>query len=92
MRIIHAEDPYTALGPEEQDITQFVPEGLPAGIVVVERVDVLVFLGRILGVLDRAVRAVEEPFGMILHVGMVRGAVQCEVERYLHAACADLSE
>ncbi len=37
----------------------------------VERVDVLVFLGRIFRELDRAIRAVIEPVGMLGDVGMI---------------------
>src|SRR5581483_12430703 len=45
--------------------------------------DILVLLGRVLGVLDRAVRAAAEPVGMLLEPGMVGRALDGEVERDL---------
>ncbi len=41
--VVDAEDPHPALGPEEEDVPKFIPEGLPVGVVVVERIDILVF-------------------------------------------------
>ena len=58
----------------------------------VEWEDVLVFFGRVFRVLDGAVRAVEEPLRVVLHVGMIRGAVESEVERHLHASAAYLAD
>ena len=54
---------------------------LPVGVLEVERIDVLVLLGRILGVLHGAVRAPLEPLGMLGDVGMVRGALEGDVQR-----------
>ena len=45
--------------------------------------DVLVALGRVLGVLDRPVGAAVEPRRVLLQPGMVRGALDREVERDL---------
>ena len=54
----------------------------------VERVDVLVFLGRVLGVLHRAVGPRAEPLGMLAHVRMVGRALEGDVERDLDAVLA----
>ena len=61
--------------------------GVEAGRVVVEveRVDVLVLLGRVLGVGDGAVRAGGEPLRVLGDPGMVGRALQREVERNLEA-------
>ena len=54
----------------------------------VERIDVLVFLRRVLGVLDAAVGALAEPLGMRLDVRMVGRALERDVERDLDAVLA----
>ena len=51
----------------------------------VERIDVLVLLRRVLGVLHRAVRPVPEPLRMLADIRMVGGALQRHVERDLDA-------
>ena len=64
---------------------ELVPQAAPVGRLEVEGVDVLVFLGRIFGVLDGAVGADDEPFGMLGDPGMVGRALEGDVERDLHA-------
>ena len=61
------------------------PQPSPVRAVEVERVDVLVALGRVLGVRDRAVRAVAEPLGMLPNPRMVGRRLEREVERDLDA-------
>ena len=57
-----------------------------AGVVIeVQRVDVLVFLGRVLGVRDPAVGPLGEPFRVLGHPGVVRGGLQGQVEGDFHA-------
>ena len=57
----------------------------------VERIDVLVLLRRVLGVLDRAVGAMAEPLGMLAHPGVIGRALPGEIERDLHARAARAS-
>ena len=52
-------------------------------VVEVQRVDVLVLLGRVLGVGDRAVDPGGEPLGVLAGPGVVGGALQREVEGHL---------
>ena len=49
------------------------------------RVDVLILLGRVLGVLDGAVGPLPEPLGMLADVGMIGRALEGDVERDLDA-------
>src|SRR6202007_215492 len=63
-------------------------EGVPVLGVEVDRVDVLVPLGRVLRVADGAVGAVPEPLRMLPHPGMVGAARDREVERALEPAAA----
>ncbi len=83
--VVDAEDAHAAVDPELEDGAQLVPEALPVGGLEVERIDVLIFLWRVLGVLDGAVGAMEEPLGMLLDPGMVGRALEGDVERELHA-------
>ena len=55
-----------------------------AGAREVQREDVLVLLGRVLRVLDGAVRPVAEPLRMLAHPRVVRRALQREVEGHFH--------
>ncbi len=57
--------------PVDDDLSQFFPELFPSGGLEFERVDVLVFFGRIFGVLDGVVGPHPKPFGMFLDVGVV---------------------
>ena len=66
-------------------MSEGVPEALPVLAVEVDVVDVLVLLGRVLGVLERAVGPAEEPLGVLGQPGMVRGALDGEVEGDLEA-------
>ena len=61
VRIVDAED-LDALGdPMQDDALEFAPERAPIVALEIERIDVLIFLGRILGVLHAAVGTVLEP-------------------------------
>lgn len=96
VRIIDAEDAYAAIDPELEDAVESVPEAAPVVGFEVERIDVLVFLGWILSVLDRAVRTVREPGGMLVDPGMIGGTlegdVQGDVERVRFCGCYKLVE
>src|SRR5208283_2208862 len=71
--------------PELEDGAQLVPQAAPVGRLEVERDDVLVLFGRILGVLDGAVGAMQEPVGMLGDPGVVWRALEGDVEGKLHA-------
>src|SRR5260370_16350439 len=71
------------LDPESHHPHQFLEQSALIGSVEVDRIDVLVFLGRILGVLDTAVRAVMEPIRMLADPRMVGRALDCKIERHL---------
>ena len=87
VRVVHPEDPDTAGDPEVEDLLARVPQRDPVGLgrrPEVERVDVLVLLGRVLGVGDGAVRPVVEPLGVLRDPGVVGRALQGVVEGHLH--------
>ena len=81
VRVVDPEDLHAELDPLQGDPAQLLPQGLPVGRVPVEVVDVLVLLGWVLRVLQRAVRALEEPLRVLLEPRVVRGALDGEVER-----------
>src|SRR5262249_5360057 len=81
------ENPHPVAHPQAHDPQHLVIE--PAGVVVeVERVDVLVFLGRVLGVGDGAVGAMAEPIRVLGDPGVIGGCLQGQVERHFHAEFA----
>ena len=77
--VVDAEDADAVPGPEEEDVAEGVPEAAPVGGLEVERVDVLVFLRGVFGVLDGAVGAVKEPGGVLGDPGVVGGALEGDV-------------
>ena len=81
MRIVNAEDFNAFASPEQNNVLDFLPEFLVVLVVVVERVDVFVLLGRVFGELDAAIRFVVEPFRVRLHIRVVGAAVECNVQR-----------
>ncbi len=84
VRVVDAEDPDALLGPEQDHARQLLPQRLPGIGLEVERVDVLVLLGRVLRVLDRAVRthAGTTPDARV-DVRVVGRALERDVEREL---------
>ena len=87
--IVHAENAHAVLAPEKDDIAEFVPEFTPVRIVEIQRIHILVFLRRVLGILDRAIGSLEKPLWMGVHIGMVGRAVDRKIKGDLHAALAD---
>ena len=71
--------------PELDTSRQLVPERCQSSRLEVERIDVLVLLRRVLGVLDRAVGPVPEPLGMLAHLRVIGRGLEGEVERDLEA-------
>ena len=72
-------------GPPEDEVEEGSPEALPVLRVEVEVVDVLVALGRVLGVLEGAVGPALEPLGVLLEPRVVGRGLEREVERDLEA-------
>ena len=94
VRVVDPEDPHAPLDPDLEDALPLVPQrGASVGIgaLEVDRVDVLVLLRRVLGVLDRAVGRVAEPLGVLAHVRVVGRGLERDVHRQLHAVRLDLA-
>src|SRR5437867_10479061 len=85
MRIVDAEDLHAALDPQQRHLEQRLPQRAPILGLEIERIDVLVFLRRVLGILDRAVGSMPEPFRMFMHPRMIRRALPREIDRDLEA-------
>jgi hypothetical protein len=71
VRVVDAEDLHTVRYPELDDSFELVPERAPFLTLEIQRIDVLVLLRRVLGVLDRPVRTMTEPFRVFANVGMI---------------------
>jgi hypothetical protein len=85
VRVVDAKDAHALPGPVLEDACQRSPKAAPVAAFEVERVDVLVLLGRVLGVLHAAVGALAEPIGMCAHPGVVRRALEGDVQGQLDA-------
>ena len=83
VRVVDAVGADAVPAPVQQDVAQSLPEPLPVLGVEVDVVDVLVALGRVLRVLERAVRPPVEPLRMLREPRVVRRALDREVERDL---------
>src|SRR5215510_1033611 len=83
VRIVDAERAHAAADPELEDAPHLLPERRRRLALEVHRIDVLIFLQRVLGVLDRAVGPMEEPLRMLADPGMIRRALDREIERDL---------
>src|SRR5690606_23004506 len=85
VRIIDTKNAHTLLDPENHNVTQGAPQcsltGCTGQRAIEIRVDdVLVALGRVLCVLQRAVRPPIEPVGMLPQPRMVRRALNSKVQ------------
>src|SRR5438132_3018446 len=87
MGVIDPKGAYTLADPEQHGVAQLVPQSLAIGVVEVDIDDVLVFLGRVLGIFDRTIWPEAKPLRMLAHPGMVRGALDCKIERHLDPQC-----
>jgi hypothetical protein len=85
MRVVHPENTDSALRPKGYDIRQLPPKSAPIGVVKIQGINVLILFGRVFGVLDGTVGPGKEPPWMFADVGMVRGAVDGEIQSDLHA-------
>src|SRR5260370_2121555 len=81
LRVVEAEHCQALIDPVEEDREQLVPYFPPALGLEVERKYVLVFLRRVLRVLDRAVGAVLEPFRVLARIRGVGRALESDVAR-----------
>jgi len=90
MRIVDSEYPHALRDPVFDHTPQLFLQRLARIRLEVEGVDVLVFLGRVFGVLDRPVRTFQEPLGMLANVRMIRRALKRDVHRDLDSAFAAL--
>jgi hypothetical protein len=88
MRIIDPEDVNALFAPEQDDVAQRLPQRDAVGTIEIRIDDVFVFLRRVLGEFDRAVRPVLEPFRMLLQPGVIRRALHREIERDFHIVLA----
>ena len=79
VRIVDAKDLDALLDPEQEHISEFTPHRLPILAFEIERVDVLVFLRRILRILNCAVRPAAKPLRVILYVRMVRRSLKRDI-------------
>ncbi len=80
MGIIHAEDPYSLLRPEEHHAAKLLPELPPVIGFKLQWIDVFILLGRVFGVLYRPVGTPAKPFGMSVDIGMIGRALKGEVK------------
>ena len=71
MRIVDAEDPNTMIDPELKDAQRFLNEARLVSSVEIDRIDILVLLGWILGVLDSPVGSMTELLGMVAYPRMI---------------------
>ncbi len=85
MRVVHPEYAHPLIHPVLHDALELFPQIRPILGLKIEWIDVLVLLGWVLGVLDRSIGAPAEPLGVFGHVGMIRCALECDVERELDA-------
>ena len=81
--VVDAEDRHAVADPELDDLLQLGPQRLPGVRLEVDRVDVLILLGGVLGVLDRAVRPSPEPFRVLPDPGMIGRGLVGQIERDL---------
>jgi len=92
MGVVDPEDPDTLIHPEQHHASQLGPERLPVLTLEIERQDVLVLLRGVLGILHRPIRALAKPLGPLRHVGVVRRALERQVEGHLDALRLGLAE
>src|ERR1700737_3932158 len=92
MRIVDAKNAHALRNPEDHDALQFLPQASPVVALEIKRIDVLVLLGRIFGVLHASVGAVPEPLGMGANVRMIGSALERNIGRNVDAGFACLPD
>ncbi len=91
VRVVHPEDPHPAAHPVPQHPQRLRDQPVQVRVEG-DGVDVLVLLRRVLRIGDGAVRAVMEPLRVLVHPGMVRRALQREVQRHLQTLLPGLPD
>ena len=81
VRIVDAKDRHALADPVVEDGLQLLPHPVPVFALEIEGINVLIFLGRILRVLNRAVGPLLEPVLVLLHVGMIGRRLERNVQR-----------
>ena len=84
VRIIDPEDRHARLDPQVHDALDFLFDARHVGVEV-DRIYILIFLRRVFGERDGAVRLVPEPVRMSLDPRVIGRALQGEIERYLQS-------
>ena len=79
MGVIYPKDGDAAFDPELDDAFEFLPQSLAVFAVKIDRVNVLIFFGRVFGVFDSAVGPHKEPFGVFFDIGVVGRTLNGEV-------------
>src|ERR1700674_4767438 len=85
MWIVDPKNLHPVLAPESYDPQHLLQQSTLIGSVKIDRIDILVLLGRVLGVLDASVWPMMEPLRMLANPRMVRRALDCEVQRHLNS-------
>ena len=80
MRVVDAKNLHAFADPVIEHALQSGPHGAPVVALEIERINVLVLLRRVLGVLDGAVGAPAKPLRMGLYPGMIGRALKCNVK------------
>src|SRR6266567_2567725 len=65
---------------------------MPFGVFKIEWEDILIKFRRILGILNRAVRPCPKPLSMLLHVGVVRCALECNIKGHFQSVSIGLGD
>src|SRR5436853_1975948 len=78
--IIDPKNAHAARDPEQEDPLQLVPQGPPLGSLEIERIDILIFLGRVFSVLNGAIRALAEPLRMFPGIRVIGRALERDIE------------
>ena len=86
MGVVDTEDLDALFDPEFEDGLELVPEVFPVFRLEINGEDVLVFLGRVFGILHGAVRAPAKPGRVLLHPRVIGSALEGDVESHFHAA------
>ena len=85
VRVIHPEHPHPLDDPEAHDLEKLGPQRLPLRRLEVERVDVLVALGRVLGIADRPVGKMPEPLRVLGDPRMVGRGLEGQIDGHFDA-------
>ncbi len=70
--------------PKREDVFERIPQSLPVGGLEIQRINILIFLGRILRILNRPIGALLEEFRMLFDPGMIRSALERNIQGNLH--------